>query len=159
MGNFNRDRRGGGRSFGRRDFGNRGFDRGRDRGFGRGSDHPMYKATCSNCGKECQVPFQPTNGKPVYCSDCFEKMGHGGQDSRRPGRSEFRPQGASFDQSKIQLDAINSKLDKILNILQPKVEVPAEPQTEKTEAVEAVKEEKPKKVKKTAKKKASTKKK
>jgi CxxC-x17-CxxC domain-containing protein len=31
----------------------------------------MFSATCSSCGKEAQVPFQPTNGKPVYCSDCF----------------------------------------------------------------------------------------
>ena len=31
----------------------------------------MYTATCSSCGKEAQVPFQPTSGKPVYCSDCF----------------------------------------------------------------------------------------
>jgi CxxC-x17-CxxC domain-containing protein len=31
----------------------------------------MHPATCSRCGKETEVPFQPTNGKPVYCSDCF----------------------------------------------------------------------------------------
>ena len=31
----------------------------------------MFSATCSNCGKEAQVPFKPTGSKPVYCSDCF----------------------------------------------------------------------------------------
>jgi CxxC-x17-CxxC domain-containing protein len=31
----------------------------------------MFAATCSSCGKEARVPFRPTNGKPVYCSDCF----------------------------------------------------------------------------------------
>ena len=31
----------------------------------------MFTATCSSCGKEAQVPFRPTSGKPVYCSDCF----------------------------------------------------------------------------------------
>jgi CxxC-x17-CxxC domain-containing protein len=31
----------------------------------------MFTATCSACGKEAQVPFRPTSGKPVYCSDCF----------------------------------------------------------------------------------------
>jgi CxxC-x17-CxxC domain-containing protein len=31
----------------------------------------MFAATCSSCGKEAKVPFRPTNGKPVYCSDCF----------------------------------------------------------------------------------------
>jgi CxxC-x17-CxxC domain-containing protein len=32
----------------------------------------MFSATCSSCGKEAQVPFRPTSGKPVYCSDCFK---------------------------------------------------------------------------------------
>jgi CxxC-x17-CxxC domain-containing protein len=31
----------------------------------------MFTATCSNCGREAQVPFRPTSGKPVYCADCF----------------------------------------------------------------------------------------
>jgi CxxC-x17-CxxC domain-containing protein len=34
----------------------------------------MHAATCSSCGKEARVPFRPTNGKPVYCSDCFRTM-------------------------------------------------------------------------------------
>jgi CxxC-x17-CxxC domain-containing protein len=33
----------------------------------------MYPAVCDNCGKETEVPFQPTSGKPVYCSDCFRE--------------------------------------------------------------------------------------
>jgi len=33
----------------------------------------MHKATCSECGKECEVPFKPTQGKPVYCRECFQK--------------------------------------------------------------------------------------
>jgi CxxC-x17-CxxC domain-containing protein len=39
----------------------------------------MYPATCDNCGKQTEVPFQPTSGKPVYCSDCFrERRSSGG---------------------------------------------------------------------------------
>jgi CxxC-x17-CxxC domain-containing protein len=40
---------------------------------GGGSRGPreMFTATCSSCGKEASVPFRPTSGKPVYCSDCF----------------------------------------------------------------------------------------
>jgi CxxC-x17-CxxC domain-containing protein len=34
----------------------------------------MFAATCSSCGKEAQVPFRPTSGKPVYCSDCFRSQ-------------------------------------------------------------------------------------
>lgn len=33
----------------------------------------MFKATCSDCGRECEVPFKPTEGKPVRCPDCFKK--------------------------------------------------------------------------------------
>jgi CxxC-x17-CxxC domain-containing protein len=33
----------------------------------------MYKAICSDCGKECEVPFKPTEGRPVYCRDCWQK--------------------------------------------------------------------------------------
>ncbi|MFH0835384.1 MAG: CxxC-x17-CxxC domain-containing protein [Candidatus Micrarchaeota archaeon] len=32
-----------------------------------------YKATCSECGQECEVPFKPTEGRPVYCNECFKK--------------------------------------------------------------------------------------
>jgi len=31
----------------------------------------MFTATCSSCGRDAQVPFRPTSGKPVYCADCF----------------------------------------------------------------------------------------
>ena len=31
----------------------------------------MHKAICSKCGKECTVPFEPKEGKPVYCRECF----------------------------------------------------------------------------------------
>ncbi|UAL08222.1 MAG: hypothetical protein KRP56_02960 [Candidatus Methanogranum gryphiswaldense] len=33
----------------------------------------FFKATCSDCGQECEVPFKPTQGRPVYCKDCFKK--------------------------------------------------------------------------------------
>ena len=38
----------------------------------------MHKATCSECGKECEVPFKPSNDaegnpRPVYCRDCYQK--------------------------------------------------------------------------------------
>ncbi len=44
-------------------------------GGGGGYDRPqrqMYSATCAQCGKEAQVPFEPRGDKPVYCSDCFK---------------------------------------------------------------------------------------
>ena len=33
----------------------------------------MHKATCADCGKECEVPFKPDEDRPVYCKDCFQK--------------------------------------------------------------------------------------
>lgn len=48
-------------------YGNRG-------GGGGGAPREMFAATCSGCGREAKVPFRPTNGKPVYCSDCFRSQ-------------------------------------------------------------------------------------
>jgi CxxC-x17-CxxC domain-containing protein len=45
------------------------FDRG-PRDFG---PREMHKATCSECNQECEVPFKPTEGKPVYCRECYRK--------------------------------------------------------------------------------------
>jgi CxxC-x17-CxxC domain-containing protein len=42
----------------------------RSGGYDRGP-REMFSATCSNCGREAQVPFKPSGSKPVYCSDCF----------------------------------------------------------------------------------------
>jgi CxxC-x17-CxxC domain-containing protein len=42
-------------------------------GFDRGP-RQMFSATCSRCGRSTEVPFRPTNGKPVYCSDCFRSV-------------------------------------------------------------------------------------
>jgi CxxC-x17-CxxC domain-containing protein len=54
----------------------------------------MFSATCSSCGKEAQVPFQPSGDKPVYCSDCFQQRGGGSRGgasygSRSGGRGRY----------------------------------------------------------------------
>ena len=36
-----------------------------------GGSAEMFEATCATCGNVARVPFRPTSGKPVYCSDCF----------------------------------------------------------------------------------------
>ena len=28
--------------------------------------------TCSACGKDTTVPFRPTQGRPVFCKECFQ---------------------------------------------------------------------------------------
>lgn len=42
-----------------------------------GGARSLHPAVCSECGKDTQVPFRPTAGKPVYCRDCFQKRGGG----------------------------------------------------------------------------------
>jgi len=41
-----------------------------------GSQRPreMHAAVCATCGKNTQLPFEPRNGRPVYCSDCYSKV-------------------------------------------------------------------------------------
>lgn len=34
----------------------------------------MYPVTCSACGKQTEVPFEPRGDRPVYCSDCYRKL-------------------------------------------------------------------------------------
>src|SRR5689334_10924072 len=60
---------------------------GEGRAMGMGSGKPMYDAVCSNCGKETQVPFMPTAGRPVLCRECFaaSRPGGGGGGERRGG--------------------------------------------------------------------------
>jgi len=37
-----------------------------------GPQREMFSVTCSGCGVETKVPFNPTAGRPVYCRDCFQ---------------------------------------------------------------------------------------
>jgi CxxC-x17-CxxC domain-containing protein len=56
-----------------------GYSSGGGGGYGR-QDREMFSATCSTCGQEARVPFQPRGDKPVYCSNCFkprESSGYG----------------------------------------------------------------------------------
>jgi len=38
------------------------------------SQRKMFPAVCHDCGKETTVPFEPRQGRPVYCSDCYRKV-------------------------------------------------------------------------------------
>lgn len=158
----------------------RGSDRRSDnRSSGRSNsgDREMFDAVCSNCGKDCQIPFRPSQGRDVFCSRCFDT--NQGGESHRPERRNFdkpsfnrdsRDTGASRGRTndapnyKAQFEALNAKMDKILALLapQPKAveslesmidqniieEIVADIQEEKAETVE----KKPKKAKAAAKK-------
>jgi len=44
------------------------------RGSAGGRTRQMFPAVCAQCGKETQVPFEPKQDKPVYCSDCYSQV-------------------------------------------------------------------------------------
>jgi CxxC-x17-CxxC domain-containing protein len=31
----------------------------------------LFRAVCSDCGRECEVPFEPDPSRPVYCQACW----------------------------------------------------------------------------------------
>jgi CxxC-x17-CxxC domain-containing protein len=128
--------------------GNKGGFRGGDRGGDRGGFQKkswgggdrdrgpvtMHRATCADCGRSCEVPFRPNGDKPVFCNDCFGGKKEGGDrgdrrdfGSREP-RREFndRPtQSSSFskptqgsDDMKRQLSEMNTKIDRLINVLE-----------------------------------------
>lgn len=100
----------------------------------------MFSATCASCGKTCEVPFKPNGKKPVYCKECF--AANGGPEPREGGndrggdrnerfaprrdfdrpRPAFRPDvrpegGAGLGELKRTMEAMNSKLDKLVSLM------------------------------------------
>ena len=64
---------------------------------GRQSNGPREKTytrvICADCKKECEIPFKPSDDRPVYCKECFPKHKKGSlfnsnRDSR-PGERKF----------------------------------------------------------------------
>ncbi len=43
-------------------------------GYGPQRQREMYPAVCADCGKDTQVPFEPRQDRPVYCSECYTKV-------------------------------------------------------------------------------------
>ncbi|EKE05681.1 MAG: hypothetical protein ACD_19C00182G0009 [uncultured bacterium] len=137
MGYFNRDSNN--RSGRDNRGGGRGFSGGRNDG-----PREMFKTVCSSCGKECEVPFKPTNGKPVYCSECFDRISPRNDARPERNRSNFdsKPFVPKVDNS-AQLEVLGAKLDKIIELLTPKVEevvieevkLPKTPKIKKTKVV------------------------
>jgi CxxC-x17-CxxC domain-containing protein len=38
------------------------------------SEQRLYPVTCTQCGKETQVPFEPKAGREVYCRECYRAV-------------------------------------------------------------------------------------
>lgn len=37
-------------------------------------ERQMFPAVCASCGQDTQVPFEPKEDRPVYCSDCYARV-------------------------------------------------------------------------------------
>lgn len=59
-------------------------------GYGNGGRREMFPAVCARCGKDTQVPFQPRDDRPVYCSDCYSAQRPSGGFERRSGGGRRR---------------------------------------------------------------------
>ena len=115
----------------------------------------MYAATCKDCGKACEVPFQPTPDRPAFCQACFDKRkqaraqkGNGQKSQPQPKHQSQQQTSSSQADVSRRIDALNSKVDRLLAIMESHVQTaPARKATAKKAA------------KKTVKKKTATKKK
>lgn len=143
---------------------------------GSGRDRESFPAVCSTCKKNCTVPFKPNDAKPVLCSACFgmqktrDEQGGNRDAYQRSGRPDYtkmpredRP--ARHDPSrgqhekdmvdiKRQLETLESRLNRVLDLLSPPKPPTKQKPAEETEApvTEVKKERKPKTAKKIAKK-------
>ena len=108
MKNFNRDDRssssgGFGRKFGGgKSFGSSRFDRD-------GGKPARFKAVCSQCGENCELPFRPSGERPVFCSNCFSKQQDNGGDSRSSNFASDRRERPSFGADRQMHDAVCAK--------------------------------------------------
>jgi ATP-dependent RNA helicase DeaD len=98
------DKEAGQRTNGRRDSG-RGRDssrgrtsNGRQNNSGRGNSRnqnqnqiQLHDAVCMKCKRPCKVPFKPTTGKGVSCSDCFVRTDSKGNNGRRNDQRRSSP--------------------------------------------------------------------
>ena len=53
-------------------------------------DRVLYEAICADCHKVCEVPFRPTETRPVYCKECWAKR-KGGHTPSSPGMPVLTP--------------------------------------------------------------------
>jgi CxxC-x17-CxxC domain-containing protein len=131
----------GGNSFGGRSKFSGKFKGRRAGGDRSGGRLELFPAVCFECKKECEVPFRPTGDKPVYCRDCFgkqkqvpgrnsngrDRLGGDFRGDARPQR-EYQPEYARVpsdsgaDELKQHLIALESKVDRILELVSRKTD-------------------------------------
>lgn len=119
MGDFRQDggkrfSKGRGGGFSRRDRGRPNYPRKSWGGSGGRNRGPatMYQAVCDQCGKPCEVPFRPTDGKPVYCDVCFRSK------KENTYKTLVKTDAGSNDELKKQLGILNVKMDQLIKAVE-----------------------------------------
>lgn len=133
MGDFKQDKSKRSSGFGGRSRSISNYSKSRSDGFNRNREPvTMHQAVCDQCGKSCDVPFRPTEGKPIYCNDCF-----GGRKSDNDrgnkkfsqekfnnhkafARGDFRSSSnkGNNNELKEQLVILNSKMDRLIKAVE-----------------------------------------
>lgn len=78
----------------------------------------MTDVTCSDCGKQTQVPFKPDGSRPVYCSECLQMHRPVRRNARyiNPDLDENRKRGSSEEESSDNA-ALRLQVEKLFNDL------------------------------------------
>ena len=144
-----------------------------DKNYANKKEITLYKATCTNCGNSCEVPFRPDGAKPVLCRDCFAAKNAAPTNSanrdrftsneligRKPQReyaAPVAPRVATRDSADYtllvkQLSVVETKVNQILELIKASetlvraLPIVGEVASEVAEVVTATKIRKPKKV-------------
>lgn len=94
----------------------------------RSANQAMFKATCANCGNECEVPFKPSGSRPILCSNCFKssKSEYSNNSENRFTKKSYGNDknlkintlnDSRIDDLKTQINALSNKLDRIFDLL------------------------------------------
>ena len=67
-------------------------------------ERKFTRAVCSQCGKECEIPFKPTGDRPVYCRDCFS-----GHNSSEPFKEKFGNRPREVNRGEAKASGFNKK--------------------------------------------------
>jgi CxxC-x17-CxxC domain-containing protein len=83
----------------------------------------LFSATCTTCGKSCEVPFRPDGSKPVLCRDCFSSKNQSPVNRNSTGNfnrklsNDSNGEVQELTNIKVQLLKVEQKLELILDLL------------------------------------------
>ncbi|MDP2695957.1 MAG: type IV secretion system DNA-binding domain-containing protein [bacterium] len=84
----------------------------------------LYSATCSNCAKETKVPFKPVAGRPVFCSECYEKAKNGEISTNYQAKQSSPP---PQEKPRVTTDASVATGPRVEAPREPRIETPPVP--------------------------------